>query len=181
MTLSQLIEQALAELEHPADTAALPLWQELLVRFANEAVADLTETFRPWRRDPLTLTNGLLALSGLPYTVSKVLGVERNGMRIPFCYETDTKTLRVPGVPDGPMTVVYRYQPKTLALNTDEPELPSACHPLIVYYMCARFEMHNDASAQNHASMLLNLYERRKRRMKLDCDEPDGYALFNCW
>lgn len=181
MTVSQLIEQALAELEHPADTAALPLWREKLIRFANEAQNDLTETFRPWRRDPLTLQNGLLDLSGLPYLVSKVLGVERNGMRIPFYYDTDTGTLRVPGAADGPMTVVYRYLPKTLTLDSDEPELPTACHPLIVHYMVARFEMHNDASAQSHAAMLLNLYETRKRRMKLDFDEPSGYAIYNRW
>ena len=181
MTVSQLIEQALAELEHPVDTAALPLWQEMLIRFANEAVADLTETFRPWRRDSLLLRNGTLDLSGLPYLVGKVLGVERGGMRTPFCYDTNTQTLHVPGAADGPMTVVYRYLPKTLVRNTDEPELPTACHPLIVHYMVARFEMHNDAAAQSHAAMLLNVYETRKRRMKLNFDEPSGYTFYNQW
>ena len=181
MTVSQLIEQALAELEHPVDTAALPLWRTKLIRYANEAQNDLTETFRPWRRDPLTLCNGQLDLSGLPYTAGKVLGVERNGMRIPFYYGTDTNTLCVPGAADGTMTVVYRYLPKTLVQNSDESELPTACHPLIVQYMAARFEMRNDASAQNHAAMLLNVYETRKRRMKLDFDEPSGYAFYNCW
>ena len=179
MTVTQLIEQALCELDHPSDTAALPLWKSKLLRFANEAVVDLTETFRPWRRDPLTLTDGVLDLTALPYTAGKILGVERNGMRVPFYYDANTAALRVPGMADGTVTVVYRYLPKTLVLDADEPELPAACHPLIVQYMVARFELHNDAAAQNHAGMLLSNYELRKRRLKLDFDEPVGYAIFN--
>ena len=181
MTVTQLIEQALAELDHPASTAALPLWKDKLLRFANEAVTDLTETFRPWRRDPLTLTNETLQLSALPYAVGKVLGVERNGMRIPFHYGAGTGELKLPGVADGAVTVVYRYLPKTLVQNSDEPELPACSHPLIVQYMVARFEMNNDAAAQNRAGLLLSNYELRKRRLKMDLDEPSGCALFNCF
>lgn len=181
VTVRELMESALGELEHPEDTAAFPLWQEKLLRFANEAVADLYETFRPWRRDPLPLQNGELDLSALPYTVAKVLGTERNGMRIPFFYGADTKTLRVPGVPDGTMTVVYRYLPKTLVEDDDEPELPAACHPLIVLYMVARFSLINDAQGLNHASAAFSIYEARKRRLKLDFDEPTDYQITNRW
>lgn len=181
VTALALIESALAELEHPEDTAALPLWKEKLLRFANEAVVDLTETFRPWRRDRLPLRNGTLDLSALPYTVGKVLGAERDGMRVPFFFSADTNTLRVPGVKDGMMTVVYRYLPKTLVLDDDEPELPAACHPLIVLYMVGRFSMINDAQGLNHASAALSLYETRKRRLKLDLDEPTDYQITNRW
>ena len=177
VTALALMQSALGELEHPEDTAALPLWKEKLLRFANEAVVDLYETFRPWRRDTLTLTNGTLDLAALPYTVGKVLGVERGGMRIPFFFGTDTNTLRVPGVPDGAMTVVYRYLPKTLVNDDDEPELPAACHPLIVLYMVGRFSLINDAQGMNHASAALSLYETRKRRLKLDLDEPTDYQI----
>ena len=120
MTLSELIGAALSELDHPENTAALPLWQEKLTRFANEAIVDMTETFRPWRRDALTLNNGTLDLSALPYRVGKVLGVERGGVRVPFYYGADALTLRVPGVEDGSVTVVYRYLPKPLDESTDE-------------------------------------------------------------
>ena len=181
MTVTELIQSALGELEHPANTAALPLWKEKLLRFANEAVADLCETFRPWRRDPLPLVNGTITLSGLPYTVSKVLGVERGGMRVPFSYGADTNTLCLRGIPDGTMTVVYRYLPKTLVEDEDEPELPAALHSLIVLYMVGRFSLINDAQGMSHASAALSLYETRKRRLKLDFDEPTDCAIRNRW
>ncbi len=177
VTVLELIQSALAELEHPEDTAALPLWKEKLLRFANEALVDLYETFRPWRRDTLPLVNGTIDLTALPYTAAKVLGTERSGMRVPFCFGADTNTLKVPGVQDGPMTVVYRYLPKTLVLDSDEPELPAACHPLIVLYMVGRFSMVNDAQGLNRASAAMSLYETRKRRLKLDLDEPTDYRI----
>lgn len=179
VTLSELIEQALGELDHPEDTAALPLWQDKLMRFANEAIVDMTETFRPWRRDPLPLNNGTLNLLELPYRVGKVLGVERDGMRIPFYYGANAVTLRVPGMEDGTVTVVYRYLPRPLLEATDEPELPAACHPLIVLYMVGRFTVHEDAQGLSQANMMLSLYEARKRRLKLDFDEPTGYTIYN--
>ena len=179
MTVLELIEGALAELEHPADSAALPMWKETLLRFANEAIADLTVTFHPWRRDPLPLAGGIIDLRALPYRPGKVLGVERGGMRVPFYFGADTNTLYIPGVPDGPMTVVYRYLPKALVLDTDEPELPTACHPLIVLYMVGRFSLKNEAQGMNRASAALALYDTRKRRLKLDLDEPTDYAIVN--
>ena len=181
LTVTELLQSALGELDHDADTATLPLWREKLLRFANEAVVDLFGTFRPWRRDPLPLVNGTLDLSALPHPVAKVLGVERSGMRVPFYFDTDTTSIRVPGVPDGPMTVVYRYLPEPLALDTDEPPLPAACHPLIVLYMVGRFCMTNDAQGMQHATAALSLYETRKRRMRLDFDEPTDYRITDRW
>ncbi len=177
MVLSELIEQALAELDHPVDTAARPLWEEKLKRFANEAQDDLFAALRPWRRETVTLTDGTIDLAALQSDVSKVLGVERAGLRLPFYYGADTNTLRLKGVADGPVAVVYRYAPCPLAEPTDEPQLPSVCHPLIVLYMVARFEMHNDAQGLSHANMLLSLYETRKRRLRMNHDEPSGYDL----
>lgn len=181
VTAIELIESALAELDHPDNTAALPLWKEKLLRFANEALVDLYETFRPWRRDSLPLIRGVLDLSALPYPVGKVLGTERHGLRIPFFYGENTNTLRVPGVPDGAMTVVYRYLPDPLVDDDDEPALPAACHPLIVLYMVGRFTMENDAQGMNHASAAMSLYETRKRRLKLDFDEPTDYRITDRW
>ena len=181
VTAAQLIQSALAELDHAVDAASAPLWKEKLLRFANEAIADLFETFRPWRRDPLPLQNELLDLTALPHPVAKVLGVERCGMRVPFCPTFDAATVRVPGVKDGTMTVVYRYLPEQLIEDGDEPALPAACHPLIVLYMVGRFCLANDAQGMEHASAALSLYEARKRRFRLDFDEPTDYQITNRW
>lgn len=179
MTLGQMIEEALAELDYTTATTELPLWRKRLTRFANEAQEDLFRTLRPWRRDPLPVSGGTIDLNALPHPVSKVLGVERSGMRVPFYYGATTQTLYLKGVPDGPADVVYRYSPTAMSLAEDEPQLPSVCHPLIVLYMVARFETHNDAQGLNHANTLLSLYETRKRRMKMDFDEPAGYGILN--
>ncbi len=177
MTLSELINQALAELDHPADTASLNLWRTKLTLFANDAIDDLARTFRPWRRESATLQNGTIDLGTMSRPVSKLLGVERKGLRVPFYYGTDVQTVHLKGLEDGPVSVVYRYQPASLSAPGDEPDLPSASHPLIVLYMVARFEMHNDPQGLNHANMLLSLYERRKRRLRMDLDEPYSYSI----
>ena len=179
MQLSELITTALNELDHEATTEELALWEAKLKRFANEAQDDLFRTFRPWRRDPLTVQNGTIDLDNLSHTVSKVLGVERNGMRIPFYYGRDLMTLSLKGVPDGPVDVVYRYLPDEMTEPTDEPSLPAVCHPLIVQYMVARFEMHNDVPGLNHAKLLLSLYETHKHKLRMDFDEPSGYSILN--
>jgi hypothetical protein len=181
VTAAQLVQSALAELDHAIDAASASLWQEKLLRFANEAVADLFETFRPWRRDTLPLQNEQLDLTALPHPVAKVLGIERSGMRVPFCLSSDATAVRVPGVKDGPMTVVYRYLPEPLVEDDDEPALPTACHPLIVLYMVGRFCMLNDAQGMNHTSAALSLYETRKRRFRLEFDEPTDYQITNRW
>jgi hypothetical protein len=177
--LSELLELALAELDHPSDTAALDLWREKLKLFANDAIDDLTRSLRPWRRDPAVLSNGTVDLSTLPYPVSKALGVERKGLRIPFYYGTDVTRVHVKGVEDGPVDVVYRYLPAALENPNDVPQLPAACHPLIVLYMVARFQMHSDASGLSQSNLLMSLYERRKRRLRMDLDEPYGCTILN--
>ena len=141
VTVRELIESALGELDHPDDCAALPLWQEKLLRFANEAVVDLYETFRPWRRDPLPLQRGVLDLTALPYSVGKVLGTERGGMRIPFYYGADTNTLRVPGVPENDVIQIFGIYPW---LETLLPQLILAI-VLLVTFLIAHYRGKIDA------------------------------------
>lgn len=179
MTLQELKAAALAELDHPADTAALQLWEEKLTRFANEAQDDLFSLLRPWCRETAEVLRGEIDLGELDYGVSKVLGVERNGVRLPFYYGANRQVLILKGVPDGAVEVVYRYTPDPLVQPTDMPKLPSVCHPLIVLYMVARFQMHSDAQGLNHANMLLSIYEAQKRRIRMDYDKPSGYNIMN--
>ena len=75
--------------------------------------------------------------------------------------------------------MVYRYLPAALENPNDVPQLPAACHPLIVLYMVARFQMHSDASGLSQSNLLMSLYERRKRRLRMDLDEPYGCTILN--
>ena len=43
--------------------------------------------------------------------------------------------------------------------------------------MVGRFSMVNDAQGLNRASAAMSLYETRKRRLKLDLDEPTDYRI----
>ncbi len=179
MTLSELITAALDELERPQDGLTVAQWKTRLTAYANEAISDLFTTFRPWRRETLTPTDGVLALSGLSLPCSKVLGLERNGVRIPFHYGANTAELIVPGWRGDPLTVVYRYGPTPLRRDSDRTTLPAVCDPLIVLYMVARDRAHGDAAAQNGSKLRLSLYEAQKRRLKLDFDEPSGCRIQN--
>ena len=172
MTLLDLYTHALTELERPTDSETLALWRDKLTAFANEALIDLSTAFRPWRRDVLPLADKKLHLSALPFACSKVLGVEDNGTRLPFYYDLDVETLCVPTARCDALTVVYRYTPRALELETDVPQLPAACHPLIVAYMVGRVRAQGDAAAQSSSALRLSLYELQKRRLKLDFDEP---------
>ena len=179
MTLLQLLIAALDELERPHDEATLALWRERLTAYANEAIADLYAPFRPWRRESLTPQNGVLTLTALTMPCSKVLGLERDGVRIPFYYGTDTNELVIPGWGNDPLTVVYRYAPAPLKNDSDLTKLPSVCDPLIVLYMVARDRAHGDPAAQNGSRLRLSVYEAQKRRLKLDYDEPSGCRICN--
>ena len=47
--------------------------------------------------------------------------------------------------------------------------------------MVGRFSLINDAQGLNHASAAMSLYETRKRRLKLDLDEPTDYQITCRW
>lgn len=179
MTLYELITGALHELERPTDEVTVAAWRDRLTAYANEAVTDLSRTFHLWRRDPVVFTDGQADLNELPFPATKVLGVEREGVRLPFCYGTDTRTLTLKNLPDGIATVVYRYAPKPLKEDTDVPDLTELCHPLIVLYMVARDRSHGDTYAVNTAKLNLSLYEAQKRKLRTDLDEPYRYRIYN--
>lgn len=181
MTLSELIRAALEELERPNDEATRSLWHDRLQSYANEAVADLYTTFRPWRRETVQAVGGHIDLGQLTVPCGKMLGVEHHGMRIPFHYGADTNELIVPGWGSEPLTVVYRIAPATLRKDTDQTGLPAACEPLIVLYMTARDRANGDAASQNGATMRLSLYEAQKKRLRMDFDEPPVCRLCTYW
>ena len=178
MNLKQLIIATLHELQRPVDSATVAQWQERLTLYINEAIADVGVYLRPWRRNELAVTDGRLDLSQLPYLCTKVLAVEDgDGRRLAFYDGASVAELIVKNVPDPTLYVVYRYAPRTLHGEFDEPELPAFCHPLIVTYAVARERCHMDGVSQGSAQLNFTLYETQKRRLRHDFDEPSGYGL----
>ena len=178
MNLKQLIIGTLHELQRPVDSATVEQWQDRLTLYINEAIADIGVYLRPWKRSALTPVNGHLDLSLLPYVCTKVLAVEDGeGRRLAFCYGANVGELVVRNVPGDALFVVYRYVPRTLRSEFDEPELPAFCHPLIITYAVARERCHTDSVSQGAAQLNFTLYETQKRRLRYDFDEPSGYGL----
>ena len=179
VTLQDIIKGVLAELHRPTDAVTVEQWQKRLCLYANEAIADLTAAFRPWRRDEVVLKDHRVDLSTLPARCIKVLTLELNGQRLPFYYGGTLATLCVPGQKEGLPMLAYRYGPEPLAALTDVPDLPEPCHPLIVTYAAARERVNFDTSSQSGARLNFSLYETQKRRVKVDFGEPAGYRLYN--
>ncbi|MDD3400929.1 MAG: hypothetical protein PHT58_04780 [Eubacteriales bacterium] len=179
MTFKQLMELAMDELHRPLDAMTSADYQQRMMRFANEAIIDITGSFRPWRRDTLLVTSDKIALNQLPYKCQKVLSVDYNGERYPFYYGYNTDELIVKSIPDGEVNVTYRYIPPKLKSMTDVPQLPEFLHSLIVTYMVARERIQLDSVAQSGAKVNLSLYETLKRRYKISMDEPDSCNIYN--
>lgn len=178
MNLKQLVIATLHELQRPVDSATVAQWQDRLTLYINEAIADIGVYIRPWRRSEAAAVNGRIDLAGLPYLCTKVLAVEDGeGRRLAFYYGASVQELVVRNVPDETLFVVYRYAPRTLRNEFDEPELPAFCHPLIITYAVARERCHMDNASQGSAQFNFTLYETQKRRLRYDFDEPSGYGL----
>lgn len=181
MTLQVLIELTLRELHRPTDAITTDQWCDRLTRYANEAITDITASFRPWRRDVLDLLGGHVDLCCLPLTCQKVISLERDGKRLPFYYGSSTGELLVKNVPDGDVTITYRYIPPELVALDDQPLLPEFLHPLIVTYMVARERIQLDSTAQSGSKLNLSVYETLKRRFRICMDEPDTNDIYNCY
>jgi len=181
MTLADIIEGVLAELHRPTDPTTVEQWRERLTLYANEAVADLTHAFRPWRRDAVALVDHRVDLSALPARCVKVLALESDGKRLPYYYGAGLSTLCVPGQKDGSPVVSYRYSPPELSALSDVPDLPAQCHPLILTYVAARERVNFDQGSQSGAKLNFSLYETQKRRVKGDLGEPIGHRLYNTY
>ena len=85
----------------------------------------------------------------------------------------------MPGVPDGPATLTYRYMPRMLAADTDVPELPEHCHGALVTYAVARERAAGDATAAAQAGFAL--YAQMRRALRPHCGEADVYRLENVY
>ncbi len=181
MTLKEIIEMALDELRRPIDALSSLDWLPRMTRYANEAVLDITCSFRPWQRSAALITDGRIDLATLPDKCQKVLSVERDGRGLTFYYGCNLNELIVKDAADGEAVVTYRYIPPELKELNDRPKLPEFLHPLIAAYMAARERVLLDSSAQGGIKLNLTMYETLKRRLRLNMDEPDSSRFYGCY
>ncbi|MDO4544325.1 MAG: hypothetical protein Q4C01_07205 [Clostridia bacterium] len=176
--MNQIFSQALRELNRPNDNLSIAKWQEQFLRFANEAIVDIAASYRLWRKETARLQDNRLNTDNLSYACVKVLTLERDGVRIPFYYGTNSDELRTKNVPDGELTITYRYMPPTVTTVLQSPELPACLHPLIVTFIVARERIQLDSAARSGSKVNLDLYETMKKRLRVSVATPDDQSIY---
>lgn len=179
MTLQELLTAVLQQLDRSTDAQTLETWRDKLTRYLNDAMVDLSGALQPRRTEAVALADGTIDLTLLERPCIKALALRRGDARLAFYYGAGTNLLHVPGVPDGPVTLTYRYMPRMLAADTDVPELPEHCHGALVTYAVARERAAGDATAAAQAGFAL--YAQMRRALRPHCGEADVYRLENVY
>lgn len=183
MTLNDILVSALAQLDRGHDAQTLDVWRDKFTRFANDALADLTNAYRPRRRQRLELEEGHLDTQRLEKRCLSVLEVLEDGKALSFLEGGQSGVLRVEGAsaPNAAVIVTYRYRPEEMSSPSDEPGLPRECHPLIVSYVVGRERAAGDAATQRGGNVYFQMYEAGKARLAPHVGGQDAYRILNRW
>jgi len=181
MTLLDIISSALTQMGNTNDAQVMHEWRDKLTQIANEGQADLAAALRLRRTDSIDLgDDGLLDIkSDLPYECLKVIRVLQNGREIPFGRGPSTYEIRVNA--SGTVEVEYRYLPKPMSNETDEPGIPERLHTLLVNYVLGKDITTNDITTQSRSQQFYELYERGKAKAQKEYGEPEFYGIVNKW
>lgn len=177
MTLVNILTRALVELGRKTDAQSMEAWREKLTLFANDGAADLAEYLNLKRVDTVQAVDGQVALSDLERGCRKVVSVSQNGANVTVTEAQDSKHVNV-GT-NGEVQVTYRYIPKDMENDIDEPDVPEALHRLIVTYVVYRDHLCLDPSMQGRATAIQTMYERGKLNARKKYGESDIYSIYN--
>lgn len=178
MTLTQIITAALEQQDKTTDAQMQETWRDKFTQLANEGLVDLATALRLRRTDELTVdANGEISLDDLPYECLKVLQITQNGIAVAFYRGSDTFSYKVNAT--GAVDAEYRYLPRQLSSDTDEPGIPERLHGLLVAYICAREYTTNDETTQSRARYFYEIYNTGKLRAEKTYGEPEAYAIYN--
>ena len=175
MTLGDILSAALEQLGRTVDAQQQAKWRAKFTQIINEGLIDIAEHLKPRRTDTLCVTDGEIDVRALPRECTKVLGVFRDGAAAAFSRGSETARLRV--CAEGEVQVQYRYIPKALSSDSDEPELPPRLHALLVTYVCAREYQSRDENTQRRSNPYFTQYMQAKERARQDCGEPESCAI----
>ncbi|MDO4572343.1 MAG: hypothetical protein Q4C13_03155, partial [Clostridia bacterium] len=101
------------------------------------------------------------------------------GRRWPFYYGAGSGLIHVPGAPDGPAEICYRYVPRKLSADTDVPDLPEWAHSYLVLYAVGRERAAGDAASIAAARCCFELYNTARRGMRRHVGEDEAYKIEN--
>lgn len=179
MQAQALMEAVLQRLDRPTDSATLEQYRDRLLSYINECALDLAGAIRPWRRDELSMHQGKVELSGLPYRCGKVLSARIDGQRRVFYYGPTSSTIHFPGLAEGTVEVTYWYVPAPLRELTDELQLPEACREAVISYAVAKERARFDTASQNAARLELMLYGQQKGKLRHLLPDAENLVIYN--
>lgn len=178
MTLTQIVTAALEQMDRTTDAQMQETWKDKFVQLANEGLIDLAVALRLRRTDPLVANDdGQIDISELPYECLRIVRVTQNARPVAFSRGGASYLFRIGAT--GRVDVEYRYLPRQLSSDTDEPGIPERLHGLLVTYICAREYTTNDEVTQTRAKHFYDLYHAGKTRAEKAYGEPEAYALYN--
>jgi hypothetical protein len=177
MTLVSIITNALATIGRSTDAQSMDAWKQKFTIFANDGAKDLAHYLQLRRTDTITATDNQIDINDLPFDCEKVVSVKQNGSDLSFTRGNASNKINV-GV-NGDVEVEYRYLPKDMADDIDQPGIPEHLHHLIIPYVVFKEHMTADPNTQRRADMYWQDYDKGRRDAKKTYGEEDTYKIYN--
>ena len=180
MTLNDIIVSALAQLDRGHDAQSMDIWRDKFTRFANDAITDICNAYKPRRTDEIDSIDGTFTTAMLSRGCRKVLSVKRDGKEAEF-FDGDASEVIVTDAGPGRLSVTYRCVPKELFASTDEPDIPRWMHGLVVSYVVGRERAAGDVSQQKGGNIYFQMYEAGKAAVRPHLGGKDSQRIVNRW
>ena len=182
MTLAGIITKALSDLDYGTDTHVMEKFTRKFTNFANDAMADIAESFKPTCIDTIINNGSPISFADLSRKCLKIIKISNDSNDVSWClYGTDKFiVLAEEGVE---VKIEYQYVPNDMSSLTDEPDLPSYLHRLIPIYVVGRQRMVGDPYAQNSAGVHMQQYDNSKNKVLKNKHrgQPSSYKIYNKW
>ena len=177
MTLVNIISQALIEVGRTTDAQQMAAWKDKFTVFVNDGIRDLAEYLHLRMTDTVSAADGKIDIGDLSHSCVKVVAVRQNGSDVTFQTSGSSNAIEVTG--NGEYEVEYRYIPKEVQNNSDQPAIPEHLHHLLVTYVVYREHMTASPTMQRRSDAFFQTYERGKRKARQYLGESDSYAITN--
>ena len=181
MTLLDIINAALVDLDRGTDPSTVTLYTEKFTVYANEACREIANRFKVCREEAVTLdAAGSFDVSSLTRGCSRITRV-RDAAQLYDYYQPvhggETVTVR-DAEPGASVLVEYRFVPKPMKELNDAPDLPVYQHTLIPLYVRAREQCGQDPKTQGTSSAFFSLFNAKVADLEREARAmPDSFKL----